>query len=143
MNLHVLRPLTRRPQGHPSPLWHPHGRPGVEGIFPTSRGQAPHGWPMVHDSMATGFPIPWGCCSALSVTHRALVRNPAMSSSPLPHPATGTRHIVSHLVLYTLYMADSQPELTDVGAPSLWFCFFRRGTLLKRFPQALGHRARR
>ena len=34
-------------------------------FFLTSRGQVPHGWPMVHHSMATGFPIPWGCCLAL------------------------------------------------------------------------------
>ena len=66
--LRVLRPLTRGSQGQPSPLRTPHGRPGVQGIFPTSRGQVPHGWPMVHHSMATGFPIPRGCCLALSAS---------------------------------------------------------------------------
>ena len=89
---HVLRPLTRGPQGQASPLRTPHGRPGVQGIFPTSGGQAPHGWPMVHHSMAIGFPIPRGCCLALSVTHRPLlqlVRDPAMTLSPLPLPVTG------------------------------------------------------
>ena len=68
VNLRVLRPLTRGSQGQPSPLRTPHIRPGVQGIFPTSRGQVPHGWPMVHHSMATGFPIPRGCCLALSVS---------------------------------------------------------------------------
>ena len=38
------------------------------GHIPTSGGQVPHGWPMVHHSMATGFPIPRGCCLALSVS---------------------------------------------------------------------------
>ena len=65
VNLRVLRPLTRGSQGQPSALRTPHGRPGVQGIFPTSRGQVPHGWPMVHHSMATGFPIPRACCLAL------------------------------------------------------------------------------
>ena len=68
VNLRVLRPLTRGSQGQPSPLRTPHGRPGVQGIFPAARGQVPHGWPMVHHSMATGFPIPRGCCLALSVS---------------------------------------------------------------------------
>ena len=58
VNLRLLRPLTEGSQGQPSPLRTPHGRPGVQGIFPTSRGQVPHGWPMVHHFMATGFPIP-------------------------------------------------------------------------------------
>ena len=79
VNLRVLRPLTRGPQGQPSPLWTPHGCPGVQGILPTSRYQAPHGWPMVHHSMATGSPITRGCCSALSFT---LIHNPAMSRCP-------------------------------------------------------------
>ena len=68
VNPHVLRPLTRGPQGQPSPLRTPHGRSGVQGIFPTSRGPAPHGWPMAHHSMATGFPIPRGCCSLFSAS---------------------------------------------------------------------------
>ena len=72
-----LVPLTCEPtctqaidqgfSGQPSPLRTPHGRPGVQGVFSTSRGQAPHGWPMVHHPMATGFLIPRGCCLALSV----------------------------------------------------------------------------
>ena len=78
----VLRPLTRGPQGQPSPLRTPHGRPGVQGIFPASRGQAPDGWPMVHHSMATGFPIPRGCCWALSVSL-------PIPCSPLPLPVSG------------------------------------------------------
>ena len=82
VSLRVLRPLTRGPQGQPSPLRTPHGRPGVQGICPTSRGQAPHGWPMVHHSMATGFPIPRGRCLALSASH-------PIPCSPLTHPVTG------------------------------------------------------
>ena len=84
----VLRPLTRKLQGQPSPLRTLHGRPGVQGIVPTSRGQAPHGWPMVHHSMATDFPIPRGCCSVFSASPRPLVRNPATSRSPVPRPVT-------------------------------------------------------
>ena len=80
--------LTQAPQGQPSPLQTPHGRPGVQPIFPASRGQAPHGWPMVHHSMATGFPIPRGCCWVFSATPRPLVRNPATSHCPLQHPFT-------------------------------------------------------
>ena len=82
VNLRVLRSLTRGPQGQLSPLGTPHGRPGVQGIFLTSRSQAPHGWPMVHHSMATGIPISRGCCVALSVSH-------LIPCSPLPHPVTG------------------------------------------------------
>ena len=82
VNPRVLRPLTRGTHRQPSPLRTPLGRPGFQGIFPTSRGQAPHGWPMVHHSMATGFPIPRGCCWALSVSH-------PIPCSPLPHPVTG------------------------------------------------------
>ena len=86
VNPRVLRPLTRGPQFQPSPLRTPHSCPRVQGIFPTFRGQAPHGWPMVHHSMATGFPIPGGCCSVFSASPRPLVRNPAASHSYLPHP---------------------------------------------------------
>ena len=88
VNPRVLRPLTRGPQGQPSLLRTPHGRPGVQGIFPTSRGQAPHGWPMVHHSMATGFSIPGGCCSVFSASPHPLVRNPRTSLSLVPHPVT-------------------------------------------------------
>ena len=81
-----------RPQSQPSPLRTSHGRPRVQGNFPTSPGQVPHGWPMVHHPIATGFPIPRGCCMALSVAQFSLllfVRYPAMSRSPLPHSVTG------------------------------------------------------
>ena len=88
VNPRALRPLTRGPQGQPSLLRKPHRRPGVQGIFPTSRGQAPHGWPMVHHSMATGFPIARGCCSVCSASPHPLVCNPATSRSPVPRPVT-------------------------------------------------------
>ena len=62
----------------------------VQGILPTSRGQVPHGWPMVHHSMATGFPIPRGCCLALSVSlpipcpiPLCLIPAPARSQRPM------------------------------------------------------------
>ena len=84
VNPRVFRPLSRGPQGQPSPLRTPHIRPGVQGLFTTSRRQAPHGWPMIHHSMATGFPIPRGCCSVFSASPRLLVRIPATSLSPLP-----------------------------------------------------------
>ena len=84
VNLRVLRPMTRGSQGQPSPLRTPHGRPGVQGIFPTFRGQVPHGWPMVHNSMATGSPIPQG----LLLGAFDLPAHP-MSHSPWPHPGTG------------------------------------------------------
>ena len=92
VNLRVLEPLTRGPQGQPSPLRTPHGRPGFQGIFATPRGQAPQGWPMVHHSMATGFPIPQGCCLVLSVSH------PIPCPVPLGHipsPALSKRLAVS------------------------------------------------
>ena len=88
VNLRVLRPLTRRPQGQPSPLQTPHGRPGVQGILPTARGQAPHGWPMVHHSMAPGFPIPRGCCLALSASLPIPCPVPLR---PIPIPAQSSR----------------------------------------------------
>ena len=81
VNLRVLEPLTWGPQGQPSPLRTPHGGPGAQGILPTSRGQAPHGSPKVHHSMATSFPIPRCCCFALLVSH-------PIPCSPLPHPVT-------------------------------------------------------
>ena len=90
VNLRVLKPLTRGPQGQPTPLWTPHGRPGVQGIFPTSRGQAPHGWPMVHHSMATGSRIPRGCCSVFCAAPPTLLRTPATSLSPVP------RSVIDH-----------------------------------------------
>ena len=92
VNQCVLRPLTRGPGGQPSPLWTPQGRLGVQDIFRTPCGQAPHASPMVHLSMGTAFPIPTGCCLVLSVAHVTLhcsVRNPAMQCSPLPHPVPG------------------------------------------------------
>ena len=89
-NLRVLGPLTGGPQGQPSPLQTPHGRHRVQGIFPTSPGQVPHGYPTVHHSVATGFPIPPGCCFALSIARFTLFisnRNPATSCSRSPHPS--------------------------------------------------------
>ena len=88
INAHVLRPLTRGPQGQPSPLRTPNSRPRVQGFLPTSRGQAPHGLPMVHHSMETGFSIPWGFCSVFSAFPHPLVRKPATSLSPVPRAVT-------------------------------------------------------
>ena len=34
-------------------------------------------------------------------------------------------------------MVDSQPELTEIGPPSFFFCFFRTGTFLEIFHQLL------
>ena len=82
VNLRVLRPLTRGPHGQPSP------RPGVQGIFPTSHCQAPHGWPMVHHSLATGSPIPRVCCCVFSAAPPTLLRSPATSLSPVPRSVT-------------------------------------------------------
>ena len=92
VNLHVLRPLTRGPQGQPSPLRTPHGCPGVQGIFLTSPGQGPHGWSMVHHSMATGSPIRRGCCSVFSAAPPTPLRSPATSLSLVPR-------LVIHLFL--------------------------------------------
>ena len=88
VNPRVLRPLTPGFQGQPSPLRTRHDRPGVRGIFPISRDQAPRGCPMVHHSMATGFQIPRGCCSVVSAPPLPLVPNPATSLSPVPRPVT-------------------------------------------------------
>ena len=54
------------------------------GHFPDFPWPVPHGWPMVHHSMATGFPIPRGCCLALSASLPFPRPNPL-----LPHPGTG------------------------------------------------------
>ena len=92
MNLRVLRPLTLGPQNQPSPLRTPHSRPGVPVIFPTSRCQAPHGWPMVYHCMATGFPIPRGCCLALSASHPIPCPVPLCD---IPSPAQSPHPVVS------------------------------------------------
>ena len=63
-----------------------HGRPGAQGMFPTSRAQSSHGWLMVHHSMASGFSIPQGCCSVFSASRLSLVRNLWTSLSPVPRP---------------------------------------------------------
>ena len=99
VNPRILRPLTQKRQGQHSPLPTPHGRPRVQGIFPTSRGQTPHGWPMLHHSMATGFPIPPCCCSVFS-------------ASPLPWFATPRRpfplcHVLSPISCYSPRPAPS------------------------------------
>ena len=128
VNLRVLRPLTRGSQGQPSPLRPPHGRPGVQGIFPTSRGQAPHGWPMVHHSMATGFPIPWGCCLALSTSlpfpcpiPLCLVPAPAVPSVPwTPYPV-GPLCGPSHTPFPAPSPCPFIPYLYPTGSPAtLW-----------------------
>ena len=98
VNRRVLRPLTRGPPGQPSPLRTPHGRLGAQGISPTSRRQAPHGWPMVHHSMVTGSPIPRGCCSAFSAAPPTPLRSPATSLSPVPRPVTHLRLFPAPLV---------------------------------------------
>ena len=118
VNPRVLRPLTRGPQGQPSALRTPQGRPGVQGILPTSRRQAPHGWPMVHHSMATGFQIRRGCCSVLSATPRPLVRNPATFHSPLPHyvnPSRPTPRVPCFPVLLGMFCG---PSRTPFSVPS-------------------------
>ena len=91
VNLRVLRPLTRGPQGQPSPLRTPHGRPGVQGIFRTSHGQIPHGWPLVPHSMAISFPIPLCRCMASVAARSTLLYSYrfATSRSRSPHPVSG------------------------------------------------------
>ena len=91
VNLRVLRPLTRGPQGQPSPMQTPHTRPGVQGIFPISRGQVPHGWPMVPDSMATSFRMPRGCCMAPVAADASLLCSNRFATprARSPHPVPG------------------------------------------------------
>ena len=123
VNLRVLRPFTRGPQSQPSPLQTPHGRPGVQGTFPTSRGQVPRGWPTVPHSMATGFLISRVCCVVLSalfpLSH--CVHNPRISLSPLPHP----RHWPSlHTSPLIRCLYPSTPPATPwrgpTGSSSIW-----------------------
>ena len=119
VNLPVLGPLTRGPQGQPSPVHTHHGRPGFQGIFPTSRGQVPHGWPTVPHSTATGFHshgaaarrfLPNFPCPALFVTPRCpfpLCHLPSLALSPrltphplsLPHRATSNPVARAHWIL--------------------------------------------
>ena len=91
VNLHLLRPLTRGPQSQPSPLRTPHGRSRVQGIFPTSRGQVPHGCPMVPHSMAISFLIQRGCCMAPVAAPSCLLclDRFATARSRSPHPVPG------------------------------------------------------
>ena len=105
VNQRVLSPLNRGPQGQPSPLRTAHGRPCAQGILPTSLGQAPHGWPMVHHSMTICFPVPRGCCSVSYASPYPLVRNPAMSLSPVPCPVT-------HLSLFPALSPSHSPGLS-------------------------------
>ena len=60
------------------------------GHFPDFPWSGPHGWPMVHHSMATGFPIPWGCRLALPASlpipcpiPLCLILAPARSQHPM------------------------------------------------------------
>ena len=95
--LRVLRPLALGPQGQPSTLLTPHGRPGVQVIFANARGQAPHAWPLVRQSISTGFPANGaGACCFLSPNFPcpnlfATLRCPAPlcnipSTAVSPHP---------------------------------------------------------
>ena len=114
VNLRVRRPLTQGPQGQPSRLPKPDCCPGVQGIFSTSRGKAPHGWPMNHHSMETGSPIPRGCCSVFSATPPTPLRSPATSLSPVPRPVT-------HLCLFPAPLVFPFPMGLLCG-PSHWPC---------------------
>ena len=97
VNLQILRLLTRGLQGQPSPLQTPHGCPGVQGIFPTSPGQVPHGWPMLPHSMVTSFPIPQGCCMAPVAARFSRLCSDRFATPPsrsphlVPGPATVPR----------------------------------------------------
>ena len=130
VNLRVLRPLSRGPQGQPPPLRTSHGHPGDQGILQTSRGQLPHVWCTVPHSLATCFSIPRSCCiacrrpvsSALPglalriprsrspVPVHGLASAPVFPSStvPVPHPvpishlATCDPFVLSHLTLFLL-----------------------------------------
>ena len=76
VNLRVLRPLTRGPQGQPSPLQTPHGRPGVQGILPTSLARLPMVDPW--------FTTPW---RLVSQSHGAVAwrfRPPIPTHVPFP-----------------------------------------------------------
>ena len=112
LNLRVLRPLNRGPQGQPSPLQNLCGVPAVQGIFLTSCRQVPHDWPMVAQSMATAFSIPGGCCMALAVPRFTLLISdcphlpvpvrliPSLAQSPslypVPHPMYIPHWAASH-----------------------------------------------
>ena len=125
MNQRVLRPLTRGPQGQPSPLRTPHSRPGVQGIFPTSCGQAPDGWPVVHHCMATAFCFPWGCCSVFSASSLPLVRNPGTSlytCAMSRHPSRPIPRILCLPILLGLFCGASHTPFS-VPSPSPFFPF--------------------
>ena len=119
-NLCVLSLLTRGPQGQPSPLRTPHGHPGVQVIVLTSRGQVLHVWPMVPHCMATGFPIPQGCCMAptllvLPCSAPIALQRPVFIR-PIPSPAQPPRLVSHRLLIMSLI-----PCFYPTGLPAtLW-----------------------
>ena len=78
VNLRVLRPLTWGPQGQPSPLRTPHGRPEVQGIFHLPLARLPMVGPW--------FTTPW---RLVSQSHGAVAWHfwpPFPSNVPFPFP---------------------------------------------------------
>ena len=86
-NLRVLRPLTRGSQGQPSPLRTPHGHPGVQGIFPTSRGQVPHDFPW--------FTTPWRLVTQFHGGVAWRFRPPCPPHVPFPFASSWHRPVPS------------------------------------------------
>ena len=111
VNLRVLQPLSRGPQGQPSPLRTPRGCPGVQGIFSTSRSQLPRGWSTVPHSVATGLPVPRVCCLVFAVLFLLSLcfRRPAISFFPLRHLATGPVPISFPHPVFIPHRAASNP----------------------------------
>ena len=109
VNLRVVRPLTPGPQRQPSPLRTPHGHPGVQGIFLTSRGQVFHRWPMLPHSMAISFPIPRGCCLAPVAALSCLrcldrfVTPHSRSPHPVPGPAPAPAFLLSFVLVFNTW----------------------------------------
>ena len=64
-----------------------------------------------------------------------------LSSSSLRNAVS--RSSSGQLSFYTLDMVKIQSELTEVGPPFFKFNLLRRGTLLKKFSLAPGHRGTR
>ena len=124
VNLRVLRLFTLGPQVQTSRLRTPHGRPGVQGIFPTFADQVLHCWPMGPHSMATTFSIPRGCCRAPAAARSTLLCSLRLAT-PVP------------VCLIPSLAEPPQPVSHRLLITSLTLCLYPTGPPATLFADAL------